>query len=67
MDRDSMERLKLDRRLIGRRNWISPEDLSRALEGLPDASHKIAQSDAAEPVGGEASHGAGSTESTAVR
>ena len=52
MDRDSMERLKLDRRLTGRRNWIAPEELARALEALPDASHKIARTEAAEPAEG---------------
>jgi hypothetical protein len=60
MDRDSMERLKLDRRLTGRRNWISPEELARALEALPDASHKIARTDTAEPA-------QSSTEPTAAR
>ena len=61
MDRDSMERLKLDRRLTGRRNWISPEELARALEALPDASHKIARTDAAESADG------GSTDPNAAR
>ena len=41
MDRDSMKRLKLDRRLIGRRGWISRQDLERELSALPDASDKI--------------------------
>ena len=52
MDRDSMERLKLDRRLTGRRNWISPEELAGALEALPGALHKIARTDAAESADG---------------
>lgn len=42
MDRESMEKLKLDRRLIRRRNWISPEELQRELDALPDVSHKVA-------------------------
>ena len=49
MDRESMRRLRLDRRLIGRRGWISEEELERELSALPDVSHKIA------PVGGEPS------------
>jgi hypothetical protein len=43
MDRRSMQRLALDKRLIRRRGWISPEDLDRELEKLPDVSHKIAE------------------------
>ena len=49
MERESMRRLRLDRRLIRRRGWLSEEDLERELAALPDVSHKIA------PVGGEAS------------
>jgi hypothetical protein len=49
MDRESMQRLRLDRRLIRRRGWLSEEDLERELAALPDVSHKIA------PVGGEPS------------
>ena len=49
MDRESMRRLRLDRRLIRRRGWLSEEDLERELAALPDVSYKIA------PVGGEAS------------
>ena len=49
MDRESMRRLRLDRRLIRRRGWLSEEDLERELTALPDVSHKIA------PVGGEPS------------
>ena len=49
MDREAMRRLRLDRRLIRRRGWLSEEDLQRELAALPDTSHKIA------PVGGEPS------------
>ena len=49
MHRESMRRLRLDRRLIRRRGWLPEEDLERELTALPDASHKIA------PVGGEPS------------
>ena len=40
MDRESKERLRLDRRLIGRRGHISREDLERALAALPDVASK---------------------------
>lgn len=36
-----MEMMRLDRRLIGRRNWISKDELEKELESLPDASHKV--------------------------
>ncbi len=41
MDRESMKRLRLDRRLIRRSGWISEQDLERELAGLPDVSEKI--------------------------
>ena len=41
MDRESMKRLRLDRRLIRRSGWISEEELERELAGLPDVSDKI--------------------------
>ena len=54
MDRASTEKLRLDRRLIGRNNWISEKELRRRLEELPDASDKIADGSAdAEPTGGD--------------
>jgi hypothetical protein len=37
-----MQNLKLDRRLIRRRDWISKPDLEQALEALPDVSSKSA-------------------------
>ena len=40
MDRESKERLRLDRRLIGRRGHISREELERALAALPDVGSK---------------------------
>ncbi len=40
-----MEQLKLDRRLVRRRNWITKEELEKGLEALPDVSHKIARDD----------------------
>ncbi len=56
MDRESMKRLRLDRRLIRRRGWVSEEELERELAALPDVSHKIA------PVEGEASEPSEQTE-----
>jgi hypothetical protein len=56
MDRESMRRLRLDRRLIRRPGWVSEEELERELAALPDASHKIA------PVGGEPAAPLGQTE-----
>jgi hypothetical protein len=49
MDRESTRRLRLDRRLVRRRGWLSEEELERELAALPDVSHKIA------PVGEESS------------
>ena len=45
MDRESMTRLRLDRRLIRRRGWISAEELERELEQLPDSAHKSTTGD----------------------
>ena len=36
----SMENLKLDKRLIGRRGWLEPEELTRLRESLPDVEEK---------------------------
>jgi hypothetical protein len=49
MNREAMEKLHLDRRLINRRNWISRAELEKGLEALPDVSHKIAPSEEKEP------------------
>jgi hypothetical protein len=53
MKRQSLEKLRLDRRLAGRRGWISKADLAGEAEGLPDASDKIAEEEA-QPDPGEA-------------
>ena len=42
MDRESRERLRLDRRLIRRRGHLPPEELARELAALPDVAHKAA-------------------------
>jgi hypothetical protein len=54
MDRESTRRLRLDRRLIRRRGWISDVELERELGALPDVAHKIAPAD-----GGPAGEGSG--------
>jgi hypothetical protein len=38
-----MQKLRLEKRLIQRRNWIAPKELEKALSELPDVSHKIAE------------------------
>ena len=40
MNRESLEKLRLDRRLIGRRGWMTGSERTRALESLPDVSDK---------------------------
>ncbi|MEE2674988.1 MAG: hypothetical protein VX466_14395 [Myxococcota bacterium] len=45
MDRETISKLRLDKRLSNRRGWISPDDLDRELEALPDASEKIQPSE----------------------
>ena len=40
MNRESLERLRLDRRLLRRRGWMSTGELDRALEQLPDVGSK---------------------------
>ena len=52
MDRRSMERLKLDKRLMRRRGWISKEDYEREIASLPDVSGKVAEPEH-EPEGQE--------------
>jgi hypothetical protein len=46
MNRRSLEKLRLDRRLTGRRGWISKADLTTEVEKMPDASEKIAAAEA---------------------
>ena len=38
MDRKSLDKLRLDRRLTGRRGWLAKDELGRELEALPDAA-----------------------------
>ncbi len=52
MKRQSLEKLRLDRCLAGRRGWMSKADLAETCAGLPDASGKIAAKEP-EPDPGE--------------
>ncbi len=36
-----MKKLRLDRRLLNRRGWISPDESEREIAALPDVSDKI--------------------------
>lgn len=55
MDQENVKRLRLDRRLIGRRGWISAEELEREITELPDVSDKAAVVEPAEPSGDDGS------------
>ncbi len=41
MDNRSRDRMRVDRRLLGRPGWIAPDELERELSGLPDVADKI--------------------------
>lgn len=41
MNRDSIQKMRLDRRLIRRAGWISERELEQELQALPDVSHKL--------------------------
>ncbi len=41
MDRQSLQKLRLDRRLAERTGWIPREELDRELSALPDVSDKL--------------------------
>lgn len=51
MVHESLAKLRLDRRLLDRRRWVSAEEIAKELAALPDVSDKIAppQEDEAEP------------------
>lgn len=49
MVHDSIRNLRLDKRLLRRKNWIGPAELERALEELPDVSGKAELSAPEEP------------------
>ncbi|MCR9097747.1 MAG: hypothetical protein NXI30_26310 [bacterium] len=41
MDRESVERLRFDRRLSSRRDWVEQTDVDAHLEALPDVTDKM--------------------------
>lgn len=41
MDRESLDRLRFDRRLQNRRGWLAPGELDRHVEALPDVGDKM--------------------------
>jgi len=61
MNRESLEKLRLDRRLLNRRGWMNDAERRRALEALPDVSAKAttlgAESDEGEGTPGESAPG----------
>ncbi len=40
MHRDSLSKMRLDRRLLHRRGWIGPNELEQELTSLPDCADK---------------------------
>ena len=41
MNNESIEKLRLDRRLHSRRGWLAKQDLQTELDALPDSADKI--------------------------
>ena len=41
MDRESLDRLRFDRRLQNRRGWLAPGELDRHVQALPDVTEKL--------------------------
>ncbi len=41
MDRESLDRLRFDRRLQNRRGWLGPGELERHAQALPDVTDKL--------------------------
>jgi hypothetical protein len=52
MNREATENLRLDRRLLNRRGWISKAERENELAALPDVSEKIAPPDDEGPADG---------------
>jgi hypothetical protein len=40
MNRESMQKLRLDRRLIRRPGWLAPAEVESEIDALPDVAHK---------------------------
>ena len=49
MNREAIEKLRLDKRLIHHRGWIPKAEREKLLEALPDVSDKIAPPEEEEP------------------
>ena len=59
MNIDSLNKMRLDRRLIGRRGWINSKELAKTLEDLPDAAAKATTlGEASDQATGEADQSA---------
>jgi hypothetical protein len=41
MDRESLDRLRFDRRLQNRRGWLAPGEMEHHVEALPDVADKL--------------------------
>jgi len=61
MDRESLDRLRFDRRLQNRRGWLAPGELERHAQALPDVTDKLTTL-AAQEEGGAASAESGSAD-----
>ena len=64
MDRESLDRLRFDRRLQNRRGWLAPGELERHADALPDVADKLitlAGQEAAGAEGGAADSASGRT------
>jgi hypothetical protein len=55
MDRESIERLRFDRRLQRRRDWVGQDEYEAFMEGLPDVSSKMTRGDDEPDEAGSAS------------
>ena len=64
MDRESLDRLRFDRRLQGRRGWLGPGELERHVQALPDVTDKLTTL-AAQEEGGAGSAESGSADPAA--
>lgn len=58
MDRESLDRLRFDRRLQNRRGWLAPGELERHVDSLPDVSDKLTTLADQEAAGASASNDA---------
>ena len=57
MDRESLDRLRFDRRLQHRRGWLAPGELDRHVQALPDLTDKLTTLAAQEEGGAAAESG----------